>query len=93
MVEIRAKEYNMWFDRNYVEILIKKVENIAEIKGESQRDIARQIAFWTKDGEISYHIEGMQGYKIGDWDQLKVDTKRRWGTISPQRRYTLSSIT
>ncbi|MBW0592502.1 hypothetical protein O181_132217 [Austropuccinia psidii MF-1] len=93
IVKIRAKDYNLWFDGKDVERFIKKVENIAEIEGASGRDIARQIAFWTKDEEISYHIEGMPGYETADWDQLKVDMKRRWGTVSPERRYRLSSIT
>ncbi|MBW0515715.1 hypothetical protein O181_055430 [Austropuccinia psidii MF-1] len=35
----------------------------------------------------------MPGYETADWDQLKVDMKRRWGTVSPERRYRLSSIT
>ncbi|MBW0516579.1 hypothetical protein O181_056294 [Austropuccinia psidii MF-1] len=49
IVKIRARDYNLWFDGKDVERLIKKVENIAEIEGESGRDIARQMAFWTKD--------------------------------------------
>ncbi|MBW0578534.1 hypothetical protein O181_118249 [Austropuccinia psidii MF-1] len=52
IVKIRAKDYNLWFDG-------KDVESISEIEGASGRDIAREIAFWTKDEEISYHIEGM----------------------------------
>ncbi|MBW0475943.1 hypothetical protein O181_015658 [Austropuccinia psidii MF-1] len=63
------------------------------MEGASGRDIERQIAFWTKDEEISYHIEGMPGYETAFWDQLKVDIKRRWGTVSPERRYRLSSFT
>ncbi|MBW0483263.1 hypothetical protein O181_022978 [Austropuccinia psidii MF-1] len=31
ILKIRAKDYNLWFDGKYVEIFIKKVENIAEI--------------------------------------------------------------
>ncbi|MBW0564457.1 hypothetical protein O181_104172 [Austropuccinia psidii MF-1] len=93
IVKIRDKDYNMWFDRKDVEIFIKKVENIAEIEGASGRDIARQIEFWTKDKEISYHIEGIPGYETDDWAQLKVDMTRRWGTVSPERRHRLSSIT
>ncbi|MBW0478947.1 hypothetical protein O181_018662 [Austropuccinia psidii MF-1] len=91
--KIKANNYNLWFDGKDVERFIKKVENIGEIEGASGRDIARQIAFWTKDEEISYHIEGMPGYETADWDQLKVDMKRRWGTVSPEIRYRLSSIT
>ncbi|MBW0549362.1 hypothetical protein O181_089077 [Austropuccinia psidii MF-1] len=81
IVKIRAKDYNLWFDGKDVERVIKKVENIAEMEGESGRDIAMQIEFWTKDEEISYHIEGMSGYEPADWEQLKVGMKRRWGTV------------
>ncbi|MBW0582085.1 hypothetical protein O181_121800 [Austropuccinia psidii MF-1] len=35
----------------------------------------------------------MPGYETADWDQLKVDMKKRWGKVSPERRYRLSSIT
>ncbi|MBW0482029.1 hypothetical protein O181_021744 [Austropuccinia psidii MF-1] len=35
----------------------------------------------------------MLGYETADWDQLKVDMKRRWGTVSQERRYRLSTIT
>ncbi|MBW0553803.1 hypothetical protein O181_093518, partial [Austropuccinia psidii MF-1] len=35
----------------------------------------------------------MPGYETGDWEQPKLDMKRRWGTVSPERRYKLSSIT
>ncbi|MBW0510516.1 hypothetical protein O181_050231 [Austropuccinia psidii MF-1] len=87
IVKIRSKDYNMWLDGKDVGRFIKKAESIAEIEGESRRDIARKIAFWTKDEEISYHIEGIPGYEIADWDQLKVDMKRRWGTFSPEKRY------
>ncbi|MBW0469381.1 hypothetical protein O181_009096 [Austropuccinia psidii MF-1] len=80
----------MWFDGKDVERCIKKVENISEIEGESGRDMARKIEFWTKDEEISYHIEGMSGYETADWDQLKVDMKGRWGTVSTERRCRLS---
>ncbi|MBW0578892.1 hypothetical protein O181_118607 [Austropuccinia psidii MF-1] len=93
IVKIRAKDYNLWFDGKDVERFINKVENIGKIEGASGRDIARQIGFWKKDEKISYHIEGMPGYETADWDQLKVDMKRSWGTVSPEGRYILSSIT
>ncbi|MBW0500445.1 hypothetical protein O181_040160 [Austropuccinia psidii MF-1] len=93
IVKIRAKDYNLWFDGKDAERLIKKAGNISEIEGASGREISRQIAFWTKDEEISSHIEGMSGYETADWDQFKVDMKIRWGTVSPERRYILSSIT
>ncbi|MBW0575236.1 hypothetical protein O181_114951 [Austropuccinia psidii MF-1] len=91
--KIGPKDYNLWFDGKEVERFIKRVENIAEIEGASVRDIAREISFWTKDQEICYHIEGMPGYETGDWEKLKLDMKRRWGKVSPERRYKLSSIT
>ncbi|MBW0525886.1 hypothetical protein O181_065601 [Austropuccinia psidii MF-1] len=47
--KIRPKDCSLWFDRKEVERFIKKVENIVEIEGESGKDIARQISFWTKD--------------------------------------------
>ncbi|MBW0547674.1 hypothetical protein O181_087389 [Austropuccinia psidii MF-1] len=78
IVKIRPKDYNLWFDGKKVEIFMKRVENIAEIEGASGRDISRQIAFWTKDQEISYHMEGMLGYETGYWEQLKLDMKKRW---------------
>ncbi|MBW0490323.1 hypothetical protein O181_030038 [Austropuccinia psidii MF-1] len=83
IVKIRSKDYNLWLDGKYVERFIKKVENIAEIEWASQRDIARQIEFWTKDEEISYHIKGMPGYETAYWDQLKED-----GEQSHLKEYT-----
>ncbi|MBW0531241.1 hypothetical protein O181_070956 [Austropuccinia psidii MF-1] len=82
IVKIRLKDYNLWFDGMEVERFIKRVEDIAEIEGESGRDIARQISFWTKNQEISYHIEGIPGYGSCNWEQLKLDMKRRWGTVT-----------
>ncbi|MBW0568354.1 hypothetical protein O181_108069 [Austropuccinia psidii MF-1] len=93
IVKIIPKNWNLWFDGKEVEILIKRVENIAEIEGESGRDIARQIFFWTEDQEISCHIGEIPGYETGDWEQLNLDMNRRWGTVSPERRYKLTSIT
>ncbi|MBW0491838.1 hypothetical protein O181_031553 [Austropuccinia psidii MF-1] len=93
IVKIIPKDYNLWFDGKEVKRFIKRVENIVEIEGASGRDIARQIFFWEKDQNISYHIEGIPGYETGNWEQLKLDMKGRWGTVSPERRYNLSSIT
>ncbi|MBW0479514.1 hypothetical protein O181_019229 [Austropuccinia psidii MF-1] len=61
--KIRPKDFNLWFDEKEVERFIKRVENIAEIEGASGRDIARQISFWTKNQDISYHIERIPGYE------------------------------
>ncbi|MBW0556148.1 hypothetical protein O181_095863 [Austropuccinia psidii MF-1] len=63
IVKIRAKDYNLWFDGKDVERFIKKVDKIAEIEGASGRDIERQIAFWIKDEESSYHIKVIPGYE------------------------------
>ncbi|MBW0506693.1 hypothetical protein O181_046408 [Austropuccinia psidii MF-1] len=93
IVKIRAKDYKLWLYGKDVEIFMKKVEKISEIEGTSGRDISRQKAFWTKDEEISYHIERMPGYETADFDILKMYMKRRWGTFSPEGRYKLSSIT
>ncbi|MBW0538020.1 hypothetical protein O181_077735 [Austropuccinia psidii MF-1] len=35
----------------------------------------------------------MPGYETGDWEQLKLDMKTRWGAVSHEGRYKLSSIT
>ncbi|MBW0481140.1 hypothetical protein O181_020855 [Austropuccinia psidii MF-1] len=35
----------------------------------------------------------MPGYDTAYCNQLKVDIKRRWGTVSPEIRYRVSSIT
>ncbi|MBW0513928.1 hypothetical protein O181_053643 [Austropuccinia psidii MF-1] len=68
IVKSRPKDYNSWFYGKEVERFIKRVENIMEIEGASGRDIARQISFWTKDQDISYHIEGMPRYETGNWE-------------------------
>ncbi|MBW0527602.1 hypothetical protein O181_067317 [Austropuccinia psidii MF-1] len=86
IMKIKAKVYSLWFDGKYFKRFIKKVENIAEIERESGRGIARHIAFWTNDEEISYHIEGMPEYETAYWDQFKVDIKRRWGKVSPEKK-------
>ncbi|MBW0499221.1 hypothetical protein O181_038936 [Austropuccinia psidii MF-1] len=93
ILKIRPRDYNLWFYGKEVERFIKRVENLVEIEGASGRDIARQTSFWTKDQDISYHIEGMPGYSTGDWDKFKLGMKRIWGTVSPERRYKLSLIT
>ncbi|MBW0550735.1 hypothetical protein O181_090450 [Austropuccinia psidii MF-1] len=63
MVKIRSKDYNLLFDGKNFERFIMKVENISDIGGESGRDIARQIEFWTKGEEMGYCIEGIPGYE------------------------------
>ncbi|MBW0480750.1 hypothetical protein O181_020465 [Austropuccinia psidii MF-1] len=87
IVKMRPKDYNLWFDGKEVEIFIKRVKNLTEIEGESRRDIAIQVSFWTKDQEISHHIEGIPGDETGNWEKLKLET------VSHERRYKLSSIT
>ncbi|MBW0543842.1 hypothetical protein O181_083557 [Austropuccinia psidii MF-1] len=80
--KIRPKHYNLWFVGKEVERFIKRVENIAEIEGASGRDISRQISFWTKDQDISYHIGGMPGYETGDWEKLKLDMEKMRNSIT-----------
>ncbi|MBW0518858.1 hypothetical protein O181_058573 [Austropuccinia psidii MF-1] len=75
IVKIRPKDYSLWFNGKELERFIKRVKNIAKIEGESGRDIARQISFWSKDQEISYHIQGMPRYETGDWEKLKLGMK------------------
>ncbi|MBW0487565.1 hypothetical protein O181_027280 [Austropuccinia psidii MF-1] len=53
---IRTKDYNLWFVGIEVDRFIGRVRNIPEIEGASGRDIARQISFWNKDQDISFHI-------------------------------------
>ncbi|MBW0471953.1 hypothetical protein O181_011668 [Austropuccinia psidii MF-1] len=65
--KIRPKYYSLWVDGKEVERFTEGVENIAEIEGQSGREISRQISLWTKDQKISYHIEGIPGYETGDW--------------------------
>ncbi|MBW0484655.1 hypothetical protein O181_024370 [Austropuccinia psidii MF-1] len=91
IVKIRPKDYNLWLNGKEVERFIKQVETIAEIEGGSGRDISDIL--WTKDQEIGYHIEGIPRYETGECEQLRLDMKRIWGKISPERRYQLSSIT
>ncbi|MBW0580492.1 hypothetical protein O181_120207 [Austropuccinia psidii MF-1] len=85
IVKIRPKDYNLWFYGKEVKIFIKRVKNRADIEGESGRDIKENISFWTKGQDISYHIEGSCGYETGNWEQLELVMKRRWGTVSPER--------
>ncbi|MBW0510659.1 hypothetical protein O181_050374 [Austropuccinia psidii MF-1] len=92
IVKIRSKDYYLWFDGKVVEIFINKAENITEIEGESGRDIARKIKLWTKDEEISYHIEGMPGYETADWDQLKVSSITEL-FIKTQQEVEISNMT
>ncbi|MBW0468990.1 hypothetical protein O181_008705 [Austropuccinia psidii MF-1] len=83
IVKIRAKYYNLWFDGKGCERFIMEVENIAETEGARERDIARQIAFCTKDEEIGYHIDRIPRYETANDNQLKLDMKRRWGAVFP----------
>ncbi|MBW0486859.1 hypothetical protein O181_026574 [Austropuccinia psidii MF-1] len=48
IVKIRAKDYNIVFDSNEVEKVIKIVEAEAEIEGAGGEDIARKIIFYVK---------------------------------------------
>ncbi|MBW0553582.1 hypothetical protein O181_093297 [Austropuccinia psidii MF-1] len=55
--KISAKYYSLWLYGKDVEIFLQKFGKIEKIEGASGSDIARQMKFWTKDEDISYHIE------------------------------------
>ncbi|MBW0528270.1 hypothetical protein O181_067985 [Austropuccinia psidii MF-1] len=63
IVKRREKDYSLWLDGKDAERFIREVEKIAEIKVASGRDIEIQIEFWTKDKDITYHVEGIPGYE------------------------------
>ncbi|MBW0571332.1 hypothetical protein O181_111047 [Austropuccinia psidii MF-1] len=52
-----------------------------------------QIAFWSEDKDIRYETEGMQGYEIEDWDQLKKEMISKWRKVEPERRNRKDSLT
>ncbi|MBW0549139.1 hypothetical protein O181_088854 [Austropuccinia psidii MF-1] len=93
IVKIKAKDYNLNFDGSDVEDFIKRAERIASIEGANERDLAMQIAFWSEDKDIRYEIEGMPGYEMEDWDQLKKEMISKWGKVEPERRHRKDSLT
>ncbi|MBW0529160.1 hypothetical protein O181_068875 [Austropuccinia psidii MF-1] len=73
VVEIKAKDYNVNFHGEEGEKFIKNVERIAQIEGETDGDLAMQMAFCTTDPRICDAIEAMPRYEEGNWTQLKKD--------------------
>ncbi|MBW0498406.1 hypothetical protein O181_038121 [Austropuccinia psidii MF-1] len=65
---------------------------IAQIEGETDEDLAMQMAFCTTDPRISDAIEAMPGYEEGNWTQLKKDPINKWGRVEPERRYRKDSL-
>ncbi|MBW0591550.1 hypothetical protein O181_131265 [Austropuccinia psidii MF-1] len=93
IVKIKAKGYNLNFDESDVEDFIKHAERIASIEGANESDLAMQIAFWSEDKDIRYEIEGMTGYEMEDWDQLKKEMISKWENVEPERRHREDSST
>ncbi|MBW0580040.1 hypothetical protein O181_119755 [Austropuccinia psidii MF-1] len=93
IVKIKAKDYNLNFDGSDVEDFIKRAERIASIEGANESNLAMQIAFWSEDKDIRYEIEGMPGYEMEDWDQLKKEMISKWGKVEPERRHRKDSLT
>ncbi|MBW0510778.1 hypothetical protein O181_050493 [Austropuccinia psidii MF-1] len=52
-----------------------------------------EIAFWSEDKDIIYEIEGIPGYEMKDWDQLKMEMISKGGKVEPERRHTKGSLT
>ncbi|MBW0541700.1 hypothetical protein O181_081415 [Austropuccinia psidii MF-1] len=51
-----------------------------------------QIAFWSEVKDIRYEIEGMPGYKMEDWDQLKKEIISKWEKVEAERRHRKESL-
>ncbi|MBW0525312.1 hypothetical protein O181_065027 [Austropuccinia psidii MF-1] len=91
--KIKAKDNNLNFDESDVEDFIKRAERMESIEGANKRDLAMQIAFWSEDKDIRYKIEGIPGYEMEDWDQLKKEMISRWAKVEPERRHRKDSST
>ncbi|MBW0583293.1 hypothetical protein O181_123008 [Austropuccinia psidii MF-1] len=92
VVKIKAKYYNLNYNGEEVEKCIKKAKRIAQIEGETDEDLAMQMAFWITDPRISDDLEAMPGYEEGNWTQLKKDLITKWGRVEPKRRYRKDSL-
>ncbi|MBW0591860.1 hypothetical protein O181_131575 [Austropuccinia psidii MF-1] len=93
IVKIKAKDYNLSFFGSYVETSIKRAERIASIEGDNEKDLSMQIAFWTKDKDKGYEIEGIAGYEMKEWDQFKNKIISKWGKVEEERRNRKHSLT
>ncbi|MBW0482042.1 hypothetical protein O181_021757 [Austropuccinia psidii MF-1] len=71
IVKIKEKDYNLNFDGSYFGDFIKRSERIASIEGANEKNLAMKIEFWSEYKDIRYEIEGISGYEMEDWDQLK----------------------
>ncbi|MBW0523237.1 hypothetical protein O181_062952 [Austropuccinia psidii MF-1] len=92
VVKIKEKDYNLNFNGEEVEKFMKKVERVSQIEGETDEDLAMQMAFWTTEPIISDAIEAMPGYEEGKWTQLKKDLMNKFGRVEPERRYREYSL-
>ncbi|MBW0547377.1 hypothetical protein O181_087092 [Austropuccinia psidii MF-1] len=52
-----------------------------------------QIAFWSEDKDIRYETEGIPGYEMDDWDQLKKEMISKWGKVEVEGRHRKYSLT
>ncbi|MBW0581756.1 hypothetical protein O181_121471 [Austropuccinia psidii MF-1] len=84
IAKIKEKDYKLKFNGSYVENFIKRMERIASIEGSNERDLAMQIEFWSEYKDIRYEIEGIPGYKMEEWDQLKKEMIRKWGKVEEE---------
>ncbi|MBW0462750.1 hypothetical protein O181_002465 [Austropuccinia psidii MF-1] len=73
VVKVKAKDYNLNFDGEKVEKFIKKVERIAQIGGEKDEELAKDMEFWKTELKVSDEIEAMSHYEEGNLTQLKKD--------------------
>ena len=91
-VILETKKNHVEFDGTEVELFIKRIEKLAELQQAGGQDIALQLPFIIKDKKIRETIENMEGHENRDWNLLKKEMKRKWGRVSPTRRYTEESI-
>ncbi|MBW0517871.1 hypothetical protein O181_057586 [Austropuccinia psidii MF-1] len=70
-----------------LEKVMKKVERIAQIEGETDEDLEIKIAFWTKNPRISNDIVAIPGYEEGNWTQLNKSIAAKWGRVEAEIRY------
>ncbi|MBW0496332.1 hypothetical protein O181_036047 [Austropuccinia psidii MF-1] len=65
VAQIKAKYYNLSFNREKVEKFIRKVERIAHIEGAKEEYLEMQMEFWRTGSKLSDAIEAMPGYEEG----------------------------
>ncbi|MBW0507147.1 hypothetical protein O181_046862 [Austropuccinia psidii MF-1] len=66
VVKTKAKDYNINFNGEELEEIIKKVQIIPQIEGAKDEDLAIQMEFRTTDPKVSDATERIPGYEEGD---------------------------